>query len=159
MKISANGLAIIKHFESLELKAYPDPGTGGAPWTIGYGHTGADVRPETVWTGKQADLALAADVAKFEKGVNAICNILLNQNQFDALVSFAYNVGLGNLQTSTLMKLVNTRDFEGAAAQFLRWTRAGGNVLKGLVRRRTAESLLFKGMEVKVAIQCGERSI
>lgn len=155
MKISANGLVVIKHFESLSLKAYPDPATGGAPWTIGWGHTGYEVKPGLVWNDNQAQNALLADLEKFQKGVSAVIQTTLTQGQYDALVSFSFNLGLGSLQNSTLLKMVNSRDMGNAAAQFSRWNKAGGKVMKGLIRRRAAEAALFTGSPGQQAILIG----
>ena len=157
MKTSANGIAVIKHFEGCRLNAYPDPATGGAPWTIGYGHTGAEVKPGLVWSQAQADNALVLDLAKFEKGVSAVVNVQLTQGQFDALVSFSYNLGLGNLQSSTLLAMVNARDFQGASMQFIRWNKAAGKVMRGLTKRRAAESAIFNGAPASTAIDIGEK--
>lgn len=151
MKISNNGLSLIKTFEGLELEAYPDPGTGGAPWTIGYGHTGSDVRKGLVWTDAQADKALAQDVAQFERDVTSLVKVQINQNQFDALVSFAYNCGSDidsddiaeGLGDSTLLKKLNAGDYDGAANEFPKWNKSGGKVMSGLTKRRAAERSLF----------------
>lgn len=151
MKISTNGLNLIKSFESLELIAYPDPGTGGAPWTIGWGHTGAEVHPGLTWTQAQAEQALLNDVAQFERDVTELVKVEINQNQFDALVSFAFNVGSDidsddiaeGLGDSTLLKKLNAGDYDGAADEFPKWNKSGGKVLKGLTRRRAAERDLF----------------
>ena len=142
-KINAAGLALIKSFEGCELTAYPDPGTGGDPWTIGYGHTGPDVQPGLTITQARADQLLKQDLQKFEQGVNGVIARSLTSNQFSALVSFAYNVGLGALQSSTLLRLVNAGDFSGAAAQFGKWVNGASGPLPGLVRRRAAEAALF----------------
>lgn len=155
MKVSDNGLAVMKYFESCKLEAYPDPGTGGAPWTIGWGHTGRDVKPGVKWTQKQADDALLADLARFENGVSSLVTIDLKQGQFDALVSFAYNVGLTALQNSTLLEMVNNKRFDQALAQFSRWNKSGGRVMKGLIRRRAAESWLWRDASGKEAIRKG----
>ncbi|MBN3006243.1 lysozyme [Chromobacterium alkanivorans] len=140
MNISANGVKLIQQFEGLRLKAYQD---AVGVWTIGYGHTGPDVTPGLVITQAQADALLARDLSRFEAGVTRLVQVPLNQNQFDALVSFSYNLGLGSLQNSTLLRLLNQRDYAGAAAQFPRWNKAGGKVLPGLTRRRAAEQALF----------------
>ncbi|QOZ81965.1 MULTISPECIES: lysozyme [Chromobacterium] len=140
MNISANGIKLIQQFEGLRLKAYQD---AVGVWTIGYGHTGPDVTPGLVITQAQADALLARDLSRFETGVTRLVQVPLNQNQFDALVSFSYNLGLGSLQNSTLLRLLNQRDYAGAAAQFPRWNKAGGKVLPGLTRRRAAEQALF----------------
>lgn len=151
MKISNNGLNLIKAYEGLELTAYPDPGTGGAPWTIGYGHTGPEVHAGLVWTQQQAEQALASDVAQFERDVTSLVKVQINQNQFDALVSFAYNCGSDidaddiaeGLGDSTLLKKLNAGDYDGAANEFPKWNRSGGKVLSGLTKRRNAERSLF----------------
>ena len=143
MKTNAAGIELIKSFESCDLTAYPDPGTGDEPWTIGYGHTGNNVHPEMTITQEQADEYLAEDLAKFERGVSQCVLVDLTENQFSALVCFAFNVGLHNLNTSTLLKKVNAKAFHEAADQFLRWDRANGEVMPGLTRRRTAERALF----------------
>jgi len=137
------GIDLIKSFEGLELKAYPDPGTGGDPWTIGYGHTGPEVKPGLVWTQEEADAALVKDLDKFVSGVTALLTSSVTPNQFSALVSFAYNCGLANLKSSTLLKKVNAGDIAGAANEFPRWNKAAGKVLAGLTRRREAEKALF----------------
>ncbi|WP_431648740.1 lysozyme [Enterobacter hormaechei] len=151
MKISNNGLNLIKTYEGLELTAYPDPGTGGAPWTIGYGHTGPEVHAGLVWTQQQAEQALASDVAQFERDVTSLVKVQINQNQFDALVSFAYNCGSDidaddiaeGLGDSTLLKKLNAGDYDGAANEFPKWNRSGGKVMSGLTKRRNAERSLF----------------
>ena len=143
MNISNKGLALIKSFEGCELEAYPDPGTGGDPWTIGFGHTGPEVKPGLVITAEEADSLLERDVARFERCVEKSLSVEVTQEQFDALVCFAYNVGCKNLQDSTLLKYVNQGRFDDAAQQFLRWNKAGGKVLAGLTRRRQAEADLF----------------
>lgn len=148
MKISNAGLAMIKRFESLELRAYPDPGTGGKPWTIGWGTTiypdGTPVAPGDSCTQAQAAEYLRHNVAKFEQAVERNITRPLTQNQFDALVSLCYNIGAQNFKTSALARYCNTGNFELAAEQFLRWNRAAGKVLKGLTKRRQAEMELFK---------------
>lgn len=140
MNISANGVKLIQQFEGLRLKAYQD---AVGVWTIGYGHTGPDVTPGLVISQAQADALLARDLNRFETGVSRLVQVPLNQNQFDALLSFSYNLGLGSLQNSTLLRLLNQRDYAGAASQFPRWNKAGGKVLPGLTRRRAAEQALF----------------
>lgn len=135
----------IKHFESCELTAYPDPGTGGDPWTVGWGSTGPGIRKGVVWTQQQADDRLRDDVNSFAVGVQKLVDgSQTTQSEFDALVSFAYNVGLGALEKSTLLKKHRAGDKDGAAAEFARWDKAGGRVLKGLTRRRAAEAGLYR---------------
>ncbi len=141
MKTSPAGIALITHFEGLRLIAYQD---SVGVWTIGYGHTGPDVKPGLTITRQNAETLLANDLTRFEHGVQRLVTVPLNQNQFDALVSFSYNLGLGSLQQSTLLKKLNAGDYPGAAAQFPRWNKAGGKVLPGLVARREAEATLFK---------------
>lgn len=141
--INQAGLDLIKSFEGCELSAYPDPGTGGQPWTIGFGHTGPEVHLGLTITQDQADALLAQDLRGFETGVNDAVIHNATPNQFAAMVSFAYNVGLSAFEGSTLLRLFNEGDIDGAAAQFGQWTRAGGAVMPGLVRRREAEKALF----------------
>ena len=144
MKISNNGLNLIKQFEGLRLAAYDD---GAGVWTIGYGTikypNGARVKKGDKITQAQADQYIANDVATFERSVNMLVNVPLTQNQFDALVSFTYNLGATNLSASTLLKKLNTKDYKGTSAEFQKWNKAGGKVMTGLVRRRKAEMELF----------------
>lgn len=140
MQISKAGLDLIKQFEGLYLKAYRCP--AGVP-TIGYGHTAGVSMGQTI-TQQQADDYLRRDVRQFERAVARLVTVPLTQGQFDALVSFAFNLGEGALAQSTLMRLLNAGDYAGAAAQFDRWNKAGGRVLPGLVRRRAAERALFE---------------
>ena len=130
---------IIKEFEGCKLKAYKCPAD---VWTIGYGHTDGVKEGDEI-TQQEADRLLASDVDLFTSGVKRLVTSDINPNQLGALVSFAFNLGLGNLRHSTLLKLVNAGDFVGAANQFPRWNKAGGKVLPGLVRRRKAEKQLF----------------
>jgi len=155
MRTSQNGIAVLKHFESCSLSAYPDPATGGAPWTIGWGHTGPEVIPGLVWTQAKADAQLLADLAERELAVSCSVTKTVNQGQFDALVDFVYNLGAGNFEGSTLLKLVNAGDMSGAAAQFARWNRAAGKPMRGLTRRRAAEAALFAGKTGTQAIAIG----
>ena len=138
--ISDEGLDLIKNFEGCELTAYVCP---SGVYTIGYGHTG-DVLPNQTITQAEADALLREDVRKFEKGTNNYTNVPLNQSQFDALVSFTFNVGLGAYRDSTLLRLLNGADYEGAAGQFGRWVNGSNGPLPGLVRRREAEERLFR---------------
>ncbi len=141
MKTNDKGLNLIKNFEGCKLKSYLD--TGGI-LTVGYGHTGPDVTSGQIITQAIADALLARDLAKFETGVSNLVTSTINENQFAAMVVFSYNVGLGNLKSSTLLKKVNASDFAGAAAEFLRWNKDNGTVLAGLTRRREAEKSLFE---------------
>jgi lysozyme len=144
MTTSPKGIALIKVFEGLELKAYPDPATGGAPWTVGVGHTGPEVKPGMVITEAQADDYLRTDLARFEAGVRNMCPIS-TQNQFDAMVSLSFNVGLENFKGSTLRRLHNEGQHGLAADQFKRWNLANGAVMRGLTKRRLAEAELYRG--------------
>lgn len=156
-KLSPKGLELIKRFEGCRLVAYHD--SVKVP-TIGYGHTetvtDADVFNRKQITAEQAEKLLRIDVAKFERGVNRFANELgvpLKQHQFDALVSFAFNVGLNALRKSTLGKKLYTMSqndqtsIYAVADQLLRWDKAGGRKLAGLTKRRGAERLLFLGVE------------
>lgn len=156
MQVSANGIAVLHYFESCRLTAYPDPGTGGAPWTIGWGHTGPEVVKGLNWTQLKADEVFAQDLAKFESGVGALLKHGATQAQFDALVCFAYNCGLTALKGSTLLKLFNDGRFDLVPAQFARWNKAGGKEMKGLTRRRAAEVALFRGRSGREAIAIGQ---
>ena len=155
-RVSPAGVAVIRHYEGCELTAYPDPGTGGDPWTIGFGRTGPEVRRGLVWTQQQADEALVNDLTSTEVRVDALAPMRIPRCQFDALVSFAYNVGVQALRGSTLLLMLTMGNPTGAADQFLRWNRGGGKVLHGLTRRRTAERALFLGATAEEAIQAGD---
>lgn len=142
---------LIQQFEGCAKKqpdgsfiAYPDPGSGGDPWTIGWGSTGPDIKKGTVWTQKQCDDRFTEHLAEFAGKVTKVLGAApTTQNQFDAMVSFAYNVGVGNLSASTLLKKHKAGDHKGAAAEFARWNKAAGKVLPGLTRRRAAEAALY----------------
>ena len=142
MRVSERGLDLIKEFEGLRLKAYRDI---VGILTIGYGHTGPDVTEDLEITKEKADQLLLEDVKHSEACVNRhIQGIAIHQNQFDALVSFVFNLGCGNLHRSTLLKCLLDGDDDAAANQFCRWNRAGGRVSAGLTRRRKAEEDLFR---------------
>ncbi len=140
MQISKNGINFIKVHEGCKLSAYKD---GGGVWTIGYGHTGADVTKGLFITPERALELLAVDLAKFASGVSRLVRVPVNQNQFDALVSFAYNVGVSALENSTLLKMINNGNLIAASQQFKRWNKDNGIVVKGLTNRRAAEAKLF----------------
>lgn len=150
MNISSNGLNLIKQFEGCCLRSYICP---AGILSIGYGSTGPHVRSGMTMTEKEAEELLLKDVARFEEGVNKLVKVSLNQGQFDALVSFSFNVGLNALAESTLLRLLNNGQNEGAASQFSLWVKAGSITLKGLVRRRAAEESLFRsgGMKEEMA--------
>lgn len=153
--ISPAGGALIKRFEGCArlrtdglVAAYPDPGTGAEPWTIGWGATGRDhvnggrIGPDTVWTQGQCDERLAQDLLRYAADVaRALGDAPTTQPQFDAMVSFHYNTGA--IARATLTKKHIAGDHAGAAREFPRWNRAGGRVLKGLIRRRAAEAGLY----------------
>ncbi|MEC9066861.1 MAG: lysozyme [Pseudomonadota bacterium] len=149
--IGAEGIALVRRFEGCARKrldglveAYPDPGTGGAPWTIGWGATGPGIGPGTVWTQEQCDARLLRDLERHAAEVAAaIGDAPTTQGQFDALVSFHYNTGA--IARATLTRRHVAGDHAAAAREFARWNRAGGRVLRGLVRRRRAEARLYAG--------------
>lgn len=140
MRTSNIGINLIREFENCKLVAYLCP---AGVWTIGVGHTGSDVVEGLKITQSQADDLLRQDLARFEAGVDGSVSVELTQNMFDALVSLAFNIGLGAFQKSTLLKKLNAGDYLGASDQFLVWNKAGGAISKGLQRRRTAERKLF----------------
>lgn len=146
MRVSSEGKEVLEYFEGRMNTAYPDPATGGHPWTIGVGHTGPDVFKHLVWSDEKIDQVLEEDLVKFEAGVAKLVNGRhITQGQFDALVLFAFNVGLGALAGSTLLKKFVAGDIKGAADEFKRWDKAAGKPMLGLKRRRTAEVALFHG--------------
>lgn len=138
-KINSAGLKIIKDCEGLKLRAYKCPAN---VLTIGWGHT-KNVREGQVITVAQAEELLKEDLAEFEAGVSQAVTVPLTEGQFSALVSFSYNLGLGNLRSSTLLRLVNQKKFYDASEQFRKWNKAGGKILNGLVKRRELERQLF----------------
>ena len=141
MKTSQEGISLIKKFEGCELEAYR---CSADVLTIGYGHT-QGVNEGDRCTQDEAEELLVKDLEEFEFYVNDIVEQELNQNQFDALVAWTFNLGPTNLRSSTLLKRLNEGDFEDAPRQIRRWNKAAGEVLDGLVRRREAEALLFQG--------------
>lgn len=151
--IGPKGRALIQSFEGCakrrpdgRLDAYPDPGTGGDPWTIGWGSTGPDIRKGTIWTQAQADERFEADVLRFSAKVDALIgDAPTTPAQFSALTCLAYNIGLGAFEGSTVLRMHKAKNYNGAAERFSMWNRAGGRVLKGLVKRRTAEAELYRG--------------
>lgn len=138
--MKTKNLEVIKDSEGLRLKAYLP--TKNDVWTVGYGHTHG-VYQGMVITEQQAEQFLHEDVKWAEDAVNQYVHVNLTQNQFDALVSFVFNVGTGNFSNSTLLKLLNKGDYKGAADQFLRWNKQKGVVLNGLTTRRKNERALF----------------
>jgi GH24 family phage-related lysozyme (muramidase) len=144
MQISNNGIALIKQFEGCRLMAYQD---SVGVWTIGYGWTqpvdGNPVRAGMTINQETAERLLKTGLVSYENDIARLVKVGLNQGQFDALVSFTYNLGARSLSTSTLLRKLNAGDYTGAADEFLRWNKAGGKVLNGLIRRREAERALF----------------
>jgi lysozyme len=132
-------IPLIKEFEGCKLKAYKCPAD---VWTIGYGHTDGVKEGDEI-TQQEADRLLASDVELFTIGVKRLVNSDIGRNQLGALTSFAFNLGLGNLRHSTLLRLVNADNFLAASKEFGKWVKANGQVLSGLVRRREAERQLF----------------
>jgi lysozyme len=152
LTLSMAGAHLIQHFEGCLKKqgahyhAYKCP---AGVLTIGWGHTnhhGKKFDAASRWTMEQCDEAFFEDMEGFEAAVRRLVKVPLNQHQFDALVSFTYNCGEGNLSKSTLLKKVNASDFDGAAKEFVKWNKANGEILDGLTRRRESESLLFRGI-------------
>lgn len=151
-RVGVKGLELIKRREGCHKKlangliqAYPDPATGGAPWTIGWGSTGPGIGPGTTWTQEQADAKLTSHVAEFAEHVSrAIGDAPTTQEQFDAMVSLCYNIGPTNFGKSTLVKKHKAQDYDGAAAQFAVWNKAAGKVMKGLTNRRADEAALYR---------------
>lgn len=139
MKTGTNGINLIKSFEGLRLHAYKCP---AGVWTIGYGHT-KGVKKGDMITELKAETLLIIDLQSFEYTINKLVKVPLTQNQFDALVSFVFNVGSANFQKSTLLRKLNNKDYNGAANEFGKWVYANKKVLPGLVKRREAEKELF----------------
>ena len=151
MHMSVEGIdVLLKKFEGCKLKAYKCP---AGIWTIGYGHTSAAGAPEVVqgMTITQADAnnILRRDLVKYETGVEALVKQPLTQRQFDVLVDFAYNAGIGALKSSTLLKKVNTADFDAVPAELMKWTKGGGKILPGLVKRRRAEAGWWRDLDAE----------
>ena len=143
MKCSQEGLALIKKFEGCRLKAYR---CSANVLTIGYGHTGGVKEDDTI-TQPEADKLLENDIAKFEEYVSDNVIVELKQYQFDALVAWTFNLGVGNLRSSTMLKKLNESDYDSVPSEMKRWNKAAGKTLDGLIRRRKAEGLLFENKE------------
>ena len=138
---SENGLILTEKSEGVMLTSYQD---SGGVWTIGYGHTGPDVGPDQSITREQAEQLLEQDLLSAEQTVNQYVEVPLSQEEFDALVDFVFNVGEEAFVNSTLLKLLNEQDYEGAAQQLPRWDKCQGRVLQGLLTRRQAEEAMFE---------------
>ena len=143
MKISLEGLALIKRFEGCRLESYK---CSANVLTIGYGHTSGVKETDTI-TQDEADKLLQEDVEQFEKHVDDNVTVELGQSQFDSLVAWTFNLGVGNLRESTMLKKLNNEDYKSVPSEMKRWNKAGGKTLDGLIRRRKAESLLFESKE------------
>ena len=151
MEISQEGLSLIKKFEGCELEAYK---CAAGVWTIGYGSTN-NVNEGMEISQERADMLLLEDVEVFEEAVNKLVEVPLEQNQFDALVSWTFNLGSTNLKNSTLLKVLNDKDYEGVPAQIKRWNKAGGKVLQGLIKGEKQKPYYLKaknGMRYNRAI-------
>lgn len=161
MKTSDKAKEMIKHHEGVRMKPYRCP---ALLWTVGVGHVlypdqaklklderkSYDLKSEDarIWSKEEVDSILDKDLARFERGVARLCPAAVNnQNHFDALVSFSFNLGLGSLQNSGLRFKYNRGEYDYASNEFLKWTKGGGKVLPGLVKRRTDERLLFLGVK------------
>lgn len=148
-RIGAAGLSLVKQFEGFEPKWYPDPAHGWKVPTIGYGHTDAAGPPKyaatknLVLSEAEATEILRNDMQKYADAVSKSVTVPLNDNQFDALVSWCYNVGPGAVAKSTLVRKLNAGDYVSVPSELAKWNKAGGKVLKGLTRRRAAEAALF----------------
>lgn len=185
MKFSPEGIKVAHYYEQCILVAYPDPASplgkrlqadglwakvladgkipakyaslSGAPWTIGFGHTGPEVKPGLVWTREVADEAFAHRLAtEFEPGVISAVRPGTSQCQFDAMVDMAYNVGVAAFRNSTLVKKHNAGAIDAAADEFLRWDKAGGQSMKGLRRRVASRKALYLGATGAEAIAIGQ---
>jgi lysozyme len=141
-KYSDAGLALTKQFEGLRLEAYRD---SGGIWTIGYGHTGRDVKAGRRVSEFEAEVLLRTDLRDAIACVNRVVEVPIEQRHFDAMVDFCYNAGRGNFERSSLLGKLNLEDFEGAAAQFGLWVNVDMKPVPGLVRRRAAEAAMFRG--------------
>jgi len=143
MKISEDGLELIKKFEGCETSAYQD---SVGVWTIGFGHT-KDVEEGQTCSIEDAESMLADEMDEYEGYINNMVKVDLQQHEFDSLVAWVYNLGPTNLGESTMLKVLNGGQFDRVPDEMNRWTRAGGEILEGLVRRRQAESLMFQNLD------------
>ena len=147
MRISQEGVNLIKHFEGCRLEAYKCP---AGVWTVGYGHT-KEVKEGDAIEQEAAEAFLIEDLESFEQAVTRLVEVPLTQQQFDALVSWTFNLGAGNLAESTLLRKLNNYQYAEVPEQMMRWVRAGGQVLDGLIRRRAAEAALFQNKDWREA--------
>jgi len=157
MHLSENGIKLLAQFEGCILFAYDDfdspksrrhikPGDKvHGTLTIGFGHTGADVKPGMTITADEAEDLLRKDLGPFESAVDLAVTTVLNQHQFDALVIFAFNVGMGNFRGSTLLRKLNSGQYTAVPSELMKWTKSKGKQMQGLVNRRKAEATLWSG--------------
>jgi len=143
MEISQEGISLIKKFEGCKLESYQ---CAAGVWTIGYGST-QGVSNGMVITHERAESLLMEDIEVYEEEVNKAVQVDIDQCMFDALVSWTFNLGGANLNSSTMLKVLNSKDFNNVPEQIKRWNKAGGKVNEGLIRRREAEALLFQGQD------------
>ena len=150
MSISQDGVDLIQHFEGCakrvgdQFHAYPDPGTGREPWTIGFGSTGPDIGPDTVWNWQQCNVRFKNDLRRFSARVSQVLGTApTTQNQFDAMVSLAYNIGMGNFQKSSVLRFHLAGDHPKAAQAFRAWYKSNGQALAGLIDRRAKEASFY----------------
>ena len=139
MNLSQNGVALIKRFEGCKLEAYQDI---VGVWTIGFGFT-KGVKPGDRMTMAECESRLLTEVREYEAAVLRACTVAPNQNQFDALVSFAWNIGIAGMSGSSVIKYHNKKDIVNAMKSFALWNKAGGKVVQGLVNRRAAEAAIY----------------
>ncbi len=140
--------ALVRKWEDCHLKAYPDPASGGDPWTIGFGATGPGIRRGVVWTQQQAEQRLEQDVKRFVDGVRRLLQRPATDKQLGAMASLAYNIGLARFEKSTLLRLFNEGKIEAACKQFGVWVMASGKRMQGLANRRADEAKVFAGGEL-----------
>lgn len=141
--ITFEDTAPIRKFEGFSLSAYPDPVTKGDPWTIAWGLTGSWVKKDLVLTEEEAKQKFMEEINKYINRLKNMVFVELSKNQFIAILSLSWNIGLGNFQSSTLLKKLNKKDFPGASLEFSKWNKAQGRVIPGLVKRREEETKIF----------------
>ena len=145
---------LIKRFEGCRLEAYPDPATGGKPWTVGYGCTGPGIGPGTIWTQQQAEDELEHRLFAERQVLDSLVTAPVSENQMAALLSLAWNIGTAALGGSHLLRLLNAGDVQGAADAFLAWNHAAGKVMPGLTTRREAERAVFLTPDAPTETAC-----
>lgn len=155
---SNNGLEITKHYEGFRADAYPDPASGGKPWTIGYGHTSGVIQGDKVTEG-EATRWLRSDVESAERSIKKYVTVQLEQGMYDALVDFIFNVGEGNFKNSSLLRDLNRGEYDKARDGLAQWRKAAGKVMPGLIGRRAAGIATWNGAPASAAIQAGENAV